>query len=94
MVYTTLDSLPVPCRDVTVTEPEGLHARPAALFCRAAARFEAEVRVEKNGASANARSLLSVLQLDVRRGDLVTLIADGSDAEEAVRALVDVLAPR
>lgn len=81
-------------RGVTVTEPEGLHARPAAIFCRAAARFAADVRVEKDGASANARSLLSVLQLDVRRGDLVTLVAEGADAEEAVQALVDVLAPR
>ena len=94
MVYTTLHSLPVPSQDVTVTEPQGLHARPAALFCRVAARFEADVRVEKNGAGASARSLLSVLQLDVRQGDLVTLIAEGPDAEEAVRALVEVLAPR
>ena len=92
MVYTTLRLLPVLSRDVTVTDPEGLHARPAALFCQAAARFEADVRVEKDGASANAKSLLSVLQLDVRRGDPVTLIAEGPDAEEAVRALVDVLA--
>jgi phosphotransferase system HPr (HPr) family protein len=84
----------VTSRGVTVTEPEGLHARPAAIFCRAAARFAADVRVEKDGASANARSLLSVLQLDVRRGDLVTLVAEGADAEEAVQALVDVLAPR
>jgi phosphocarrier protein HPr len=84
----------MPSREVAVTDPEGLHARPAALFCRTAARFEADVRVEKDGASANARSLLSVLQLDVRQGDLVTLVAEGSDAEEAVRALVDVLASR
>jgi phosphotransferase system HPr (HPr) family protein len=82
----------VASREVTITHAEGLHARPAAIFCRAAARFEADVRVEKDGAGANAKSLLSVLQLDVRRGDLVTLRAAGSDAEEAVHELAEVLA--
>jgi phosphotransferase system HPr-like phosphotransfer protein len=61
-----------------------------------ASRFAAAIRVEKDGASADARSLLSVLQLDVRRGDVrrgdvVTLVADGSDADEAVCALAGVL---
>jgi phosphotransferase system HPr (HPr) family protein len=77
--------------EVVVTEEAGLHARPAALFCRAASRFAAAIRVEKDGASADARSLLSVLRLDVRRGDVVTLVADGSDADEAVRALAGAL---
>jgi phosphotransferase system HPr (HPr) family protein len=78
-------------RDVVIEGEAGLHARPAALFCRAASRFGSDVRVEKGGASANAKSLLSVLQLDVRQGDTVTLVADGPDADEAVQALVELL---
>ena len=79
-------------REVVVRGEAGLHARPAALFCRAAGRFGAEVRVEKAGAAANAKSLLSVLQLDVRQGDTVVLVAEGDDAVDAVEALAGLLA--
>jgi phosphotransferase system HPr (HPr) family protein len=78
-------------RQVTVAAPTGLHARPAALFCREAARFAAAIRIEKDGRHADARSLLSVLALDVRQGETVVLVADGADEGEAVRALAGAL---
>lgn len=94
MLISGLDHLTliaVASREVVVRGEAGLHARPAALFCRAAGAFAAEVRVEKAGASANAKSLLSVLQLDVRRGDTVRLVAEGDGAEAAVDALAELL---
>jgi catabolite repression HPr-like protein len=78
-------------RQVTVAGSTGLQARPAALFCREAARFEASVRIEKDGRHADARSLLSVLELDVRRGETIVLVAEGADEDEAVRALAGAL---
>jgi phosphocarrier protein len=78
-------------RQVTVAGSTGLHARPAALFCREAARFAASVRIEKDGRDAEARSLLSVLALDVRQGETVVLVAEGADEDEAVRALAGAL---
>lgn len=81
-------------REVVVRGEAGLHARPAALFCRAAGRFRAEVRVEKAGAAADARSLLAVLQLDVRQGDRIVLVAEGDDAEDAVETLAGLLTGR
>jgi phosphotransferase system HPr (HPr) family protein len=78
-------------RMVTVVGATGLHARPAALFCREAARFAASVRIEKDGRHADARSLLSVLELDVRQGETVVLVADGADEDEAMRALAGAL---
>ncbi len=94
MLISGLDHLTlrtVASRDVVVTGEAGLHARPAALFCRAAGRFGGEVRVGKDGASANAKSLLAVLQLDVRKGDTVTLVAEGEGAEAALEALSELL---
>lgn len=82
-------------REAVVRGAAGLHARPAALFCRAAGRFRAGVRVEKAGHAADARSLfplLPVLQLDVRQGDRIVLVAEGDGAGDAIEALARLLA--
>jgi phosphocarrier protein HPr len=81
----------VPTQDVTVTDEVGLHARPAGVFVKTAGGFEADVTVTKEGASANGKSLLSLLKLDVQQGDTVTISTDGSDADEALAALVDLV---
>jgi len=78
----------VPSADVTLRNDVGLHARPAAVFAKTAAGFDATITVSKGGQEANAKSVLSVLKLDVRAGDTVTLTAEGSDADEAIAALV------
>jgi phosphocarrier protein len=68
-------------RRVTVASPVGLHARPAAVFVRAAAATGVAVTIAKPGKDpVDARSLLAVMSLDVRHGDEVTLTADGADA--------------
>ena len=77
--------------DVTLHNDVGLHARPAAVFAKKAATFDATITVAKGDADANAKSVLSVLKLDVRAGDTVTLTADGADADEAIAALVQTV---
>ncbi|MDD7931230.1 HPr family phosphocarrier protein [Actinomycetospora straminea] len=82
-------------RQVVVATPIGLHARPAAVFCRAAAAQPATVTVATaEGSTADARSMLSVLGLGVRGGQEVTLSADpGQDgAQSSVDTLADLLA--
>lgn len=77
----------MPSIDLTLTNDVGLHARPAALFVQKASSFAADVRVAKADAEANGKSLLSLLKLDVRQGDTVTVTADGDDADAALAAL-------
>jgi phosphotransferase system HPr (HPr) family protein len=60
-----------------------LHARPAGLFVRAAARFSANVIVDANGKRANAKSILEVLGLGATGGTEVVIEASGDDAAEA-----------
>jgi phosphocarrier protein len=68
-------------RTVDVPEGVGLHARPAAMFVKAATAAGVPVTVEKpGGEAADARSILAVLSLDVRGGDRVVLRTDGDDA--------------
>lgn len=68
-------------RTVDVPQGVGLHARPAAMFVKAAAAAGVPVTVAKPGGEpADARSILAVLSLDVRGGDQVVLRTDGDDA--------------
>jgi multiphosphoryl transfer protein len=78
-------------RSVTVTGPEGLHARPASEFCRMAGEFRAHVRVRTDRGEADATSILEILGLDVRRGDTIVITADGPDGAEAVATLAEIL---
>jgi phosphotransferase system HPr (HPr) family protein len=70
-----------------------LHARPAGLFVREAARFGAAIEVAANGKSANAKSILQVLALGAVGGTELVLSASGDDAVEAVTSLSE-LVPR
>ena len=68
-------------RTVDVPEGVGLHARPAAMFVKAATAAGVPVTVEKTGGEpADARSILAVLSLDVRGGDQIVLRTDGDEA--------------
>jgi phosphotransferase system HPr (HPr) family protein len=69
-----------------------LHARPAGLFVREAARFGARVTVSANGKSANAKSILEVLALGATGGTELAMEASGDDAAEALAGLVDLVA--
>lgn len=84
----------MPERRVTVAAPEGLHARPAAVFVKAATETGTPVTIARpdGGEPADAASILSVLALDVRHGEQVLLRADGADAEAALDRLARLLA--
>lgn len=78
-------------REVEVASELGLHARPAATFAEAAAGYRAMITVAKNGSEVDARSLLLLLTLDVRRGDRLVIRGTGEDAAEAVDRLAGLL---
>lgn len=74
----------MPERTVTVASRSGLHARPAALFVKAAAAQPVPVKLRVgDGPAADARSILAVLALRVEHGATVTLIAPDEGAEGA-----------
>lgn len=80
-------------RTVTVASKVGLHARPAATFARAAAGAGLPVTIAVPGRDpVNAASMLSVMTLGVEYGQEVTLAAEGDGADEALDALVELLA--
>lgn len=77
--------------ELTITNPSGLHARPAAEIVEKAKDLEAQVQIRKGDKVANAKSIMAVLALGANRGDLVTIEAEGSDAAVAVAAMREIM---
>ncbi len=67
----------------TITDPVGIHARPAGNLVKALKNYKCEIRMSGNGKSADARKLMSVMMLGIRQGQEVELAFDGEDEETA-----------
>lgn len=76
---------------VTISNPTGLHLRPAGMFCNIANRYECKVLFEYDNTTANAKSVLSVLGACIKSGDEIVLVCEGADEEEALRAMVEAV---
>ena len=78
-------------QEITVTNEVGLHAKPATYFIQKANEFQSGIWVEKDERRVNAKSLLGILSLGIVQGTAITLIADGSDEEAAVKTLAELV---
>lgn len=78
-------------QSVTITNPTGLHLRPAGIFCNVASRYKSKVTFEYDETTANAKSVLSVLGACIKKGDEITLICEGEDEEEAMQAMLEAI---
>lgn len=73
--------------EYTITDPNGLHARPAGLLVRKAQEFDCEITLTCHGKSANLKKLLAIMGLGVRCGDTVTVRAEGAESASCAAAL-------
>jgi multiphosphoryl transfer protein len=78
-------------RTARITNPSGLHARPAAQIVARLQPLDAEVAIEVNGRRADARSITAALGLGASVGDDVTITSHGPDAEAAMDAVLAVV---
>ena len=76
---------------VTVVNELGMHARAAAKFVHLATRFNARVRVARQGREMDGKSIMGILLLAAARGSLITISADGADEDAAMAALVELV---
>ncbi len=70
-----------------VTNPQGLHARPAGLLVREARKYVSRVLLESGGKRADARDLMELMDLDVRCGGTVVVTVSGEDEEAASQGI-------
>jgi len=78
-------------KDVVVQNQVGLHARPATFFIQKANEFKSSIWIEKEERRVNAKSLLGILSLGIVGGTSIRIIADGTDEQDAVDGLVDLV---
>jgi len=77
-------------REIKIANELGLHARPAAEFVLAAKAFRSQIWLIKGGERFSAASILDVLCANLNCGDSATIEAEGPDAEEAIKRLVEL----
>jgi len=78
-------------QNITITNPSGLHMRPAGIFVKEVGRFKSDVMIYINGNEYNAKSMLNLLSAAVKCGDEIELRISGADEEECMKAAVALI---
>ena len=78
-------------REVTITNPLGMHARAAARFVHAATAFQSLVRVRRGNRVTDGKSIMGILLLAAARGTALTITADGPDEADALETLCTLI---
>jgi phosphocarrier protein len=73
--------------ELTIMNPLGLHARPAAKLVDCAARYTSDIRLTHEGQTIDAKSIMSVLMLAAPCGAILEVSLDGNDEQAALEAL-------
>lgn len=74
-----------------ITDPEGIHARPAGEFVKAAKEFESSVKIAKDGKQVDAKKIFGVMGLAAKQGHEVTITIEGADEDKAAAALEEFM---
>lgn len=76
---------------VIVTNPQGIHARPADMFVKLAIQFQSTIDVYKDGNRVDGKSILDMLTLAAVAGSELRIEATGPDAQQALDALTELI---
>lgn len=71
----------------TITDPEGIHARPAGLLVSEAKKYQSAIMLDKDGKQADAKKIFGVMGLGAKQGAVLTVSVDGADEDSAAAAL-------
>ena len=78
-------------KTITIENKTGIHARPASIFFQTATKFKSKIQLQAKGKTIDAKSILMIMSMGLVKGTEVTIIADGPDEAEAVKALKDLI---
>jgi phosphotransferase system HPr (HPr) family protein len=73
----------------TLTGDEGLHARPAGNFVKKAQAFPENISVTKNGKTVDAKRLFSLINLQINKGDEITITVTGDNEASVAQEIKD-----
>lgn len=78
-------------QEITIINKLGLHARAAAKFVGIASGFESEIFLVKDNKNVNGKSIMGIMMLAACKGTELTVTADGSDENEAIKSLTSLI---
>ena len=78
-------------KELTIKNEIGLHARPAALFVQTGNKFLSDIMIKKAGKTVNAKSIMGVMAMGISKGEMIEIIIDGPDEENAISAIEDLI---
>jgi phosphocarrier protein len=84
----------VDVRKFVIKNKLGLHARAAALLVQKASQFACNIKIEKDGREVDAKSIMGVMMLAAAKDSKVTMKAEGTDSQEALRVLGELIENR
>lgn len=70
-----------------ITDPLGMHARPAGLFVKEASLYESSITISKGEKTVDAKRIFGVMGLAIKNGDIITINIEGTDEETAAENL-------
>jgi len=76
---------------IKITNPSGLHARPAAMFVQTAGKFTSNIWIKKGEKRVDAKSIMGLMSLAVARGEEIEIGAEGEDEKLAINELIDLI---
>ena len=78
-------------KDITIDIKQGVEASPVAKCVQVASQFESKIYVEYETKKVNAKSIMAVMSLGVKKGNEVIITAEGEDEEDAIAEIQKVL---
>lgn len=79
-------------KTIRILNEEGLHARPAGILVKKANEFQSKIEVRVQGVAKNAKSIMGLMSLGLKKDDEITLVANGDDEAAAIEALSSLVA--
>jgi phosphocarrier protein len=81
-------------RELEIVNKLGLHARASAKLTQVAGRYTSDIWLSRSGKRVNAKSIMGVMMLAAAKGSTITVETDGSDEDEAMRAIEELVSGR
>ncbi|MCC5910233.1 MAG: HPr family phosphocarrier protein [Clostridiaceae bacterium] len=78
-------------KNIAIKNASGIHARPASMLVKEAAKFSADIIIVKNDSEYNAKSIMNVMSMGAKHGDEIKIKVSGSDEKEALEAITTLV---
>jgi phosphocarrier protein HPr len=78
-------------KEITITNPKGIHARPSAMLVQAAMKCQSTIILINGDKRANIRNIMDIMMLCATHGSVLTIRTEGTDEEEAMKSTIEII---